>query len=366
MTTSKSTRRDNNIIPIEGAKGTSYKVLIRKQGFATISQTFATRKEAREFRDKVKGSKDLMTRLGGSGSRLTLANMIEKYMEQYRGRDKSVSQKCGVWKERLGNWRLADITRHTIAEELDKLKTEPALQPLRKHESKETTRPRSEATVNRYHATLSGIFKLAIAKGFIDENPARGISRGGETSRFGRALSDDERTTLLEKCKQSEWDRLYLLVTLALSTGARCGELFSLTWNDIDVKKGVAKLVETKNGSPRHLPIIPSVLELIKALPRPIDGTVFLFPSETDLHKSYYSGFRKHWDKALQDAGVDNFRFHDLRHSAASFLTEKGVPLVAVAEILGHKTMAMVQRYSHVHTAQKAKIVEDAFKDLLG
>jgi integrase len=114
------------------------------------------------------------------------------------------------------------------------------------------------------------------------------------------------------------------------------------------------------------LPLIPSVLEQLKTLPRPIDSTVCLFPSETNKHKSYYHGFRKHWDKALEDTGISDFRFHDLRHSAASYLTEKGVPLVTVADILGHKTMAMVQRYSHVHTEQKKKVVTEVFKDLLG
>jgi integrase len=114
------------------------------------------------------------------------------------------------------------------------------------------------------------------------------------------------------------------------------------------------------------LPLIPSVLDKITVLLRPIDSTVCLFPSETNPHKSYYHGFRKHWDKALADAGIADFRFHDLRHSAAAYLTEKGVPLVTVAEIMGHKTMTMVQRYSHVHTEQKASVVTEVFTDLLG
>jgi integrase len=355
-----------SIIKLEGKKGVTYKVVIRRKGFDTITRNFPTCKAAKDWARDTEGNHDRMTRLGGSGSRLTLADAIDKYALQYDGKDKSVPQKLAYWKERLGLWKLTEIARQTVAEELDKLRNDPALQPLRKHDPRSTDRQRSQATVNRYLSTLSQVFSLAQDKGLIETNPCRGIRRGGEKSRFGRALSNQERDKLLEQCKASGWDRLQLLVTMALSTGARCGELFSLTWNDIDVKKGIAKLAETKNGSPRYLPLIPSVLEQVKALPRPIDSTVCLFPSETNPHKSYYSGFRKHWDKALQDAGIDNFRFHDLRHSAASFLTEKGVPLVAVAEILGHKTMAMVQRYSHVHTKQKALIVEEAFGDLLG
>ena len=355
-----------SIIKLEGKKGVTYKAVIRRQGFKTVTRNFSTRKAAREWARDTEGNIERLTRLGGTGSRITLAELIDDYGREYRGRDISALQRLEYWKNRLGDWRVGAITRQLVSEELKQLRKEPALQPLRKHKSQATTRVRSQPTVNRYLSALSKVLGNAVKDGLIETNPCRGISREGETSRFGRALTDHERAKLLEQCKASDWDRLHLLVTLALSTGARCGELFSLTWNDIDVKKGVAKLSETKNGSPRHLPLIPSVLEQLKTLPRPIDSTVCLFPSETNKHKSYYHGFRKHWDKALEDAGITDFRFHDLRHSAASFLTEKGVPLVTVAEILGHRSMAMVQRYSHVHTAAKAKVVNEIFKDLLG
>jgi integrase len=355
-----------SIIKLEGKKGVTYKAVIRRQGFKTVTRNFSTRKAAREWARDTEGNIERLTRLGGTGSRITLAELIDDYAREYRGNDISALQRLDYWKTRLGDWRVGSITRQLVSEELKRLRKEPALQPLRKHESKPTSRIRSQPTVNRYLSALSKVLGNAVKDGLIETNPCRGISREGERSRFGRALSDEERARLLEQCKVSQWERLHLLVTLALSTGARCGELFSLTWNDIDVKKGIARLSETKNGSPRHLPLIPSVLDQIKALPRPIDTTVCVFPSETDLHKSYYHGFRKHWDEALEDAGIQDFRFHDLRHSAASYLTEKGVPLVIVAEILGHKTMAMVQRYSHVHTEQKAKVVAQVFGDLLG
>jgi integrase len=90
-----------------------------------------------------------------------------------------------------------------------------------------------------------------------------------------------------------------------------------LTWGDPDLKRAVAKLADTKNGQPRHLPVIPSVLEQIQALPRPIDSTTPLFPSDHDMHTSAYDSLRRYWTKALQNAGITNLRFPDLRHSAA-------------------------------------------------
>jgi integrase len=353
MTTTKSSRHDNCIIPIHGKKGTAYKVLVRRKGYGTISKTFNTRREARAFRDKVLGDANIMIRLAGAGARTTLAEIADHYGNNYSGKDDHVTQRLGYWQDLFGSWTLVAITRPVIAEQYHKLYQNP------EHK-------RTRATANRYLSTLSQVFEIAVDMGLIDVNPCKGIKRGGETHRFGRALTDDERETLLNAAKQSEWDRLYLLISMALSTGARLSELMSLTWNDLDVRRAVAKLADTKNGTPRYLPIIPSVLEQIQDLPRPIDSGVYLFHSNHSLHVNAYHSFRPYWIRALEVAGITDLRFHDLRHSAASYLTEAGVPLVTVAEILGHKTMAMVQRYSHVHTAQKAKVVEEVFKDLLG
>ena len=335
------------IIKLEGKKAVTYKVVIRRKGFATITRNFPTRKSAREWARETEGNHDRMTRLGGGGSKISLTDAIGKYTLQYDGKDQSVHYKLAWWKEKLGNFRLSEVRRPDIAGALDGLDLTPASR-------------------NRYLSTLSQVFELARDKELIDVNPCKGVKRGEEKSRFGRALSDEEKKRLLQACRQSAWDRMYLLVIMALSTGARRGELFSLTWGDIDVKRGIAKLSTTKNGNPRYLPIIEPVMQIIRALPRPIDSTVCLFPSEDDPHKSRYAGFRRQWFKVLEAADIQDFRFHDLRHSAASYLTQAGTPLVTVAEILGHKTMQMVQRYSNVYIEHKARVVGEVFKDLLG
>jgi integrase len=315
-----------SIIKLQGRKGVTYKVVIRRKGFKTITRNFPTRKAAKDWARDTEGNHDRMTRLGGSGSRQTLSDTIDKYMLQHHGKDKTLPQRLTYWKERLGAWRLSDITRLTITEELDKLKSEPAMQPLRGHEAQPTGRQRSDATVNRFHTALSQVLQFAMDKGLIEVNAARGITKGKESHRFGRALSDEEREALLKASKASEWDRMYLLVTMALSTGARLGELMSLTWAYLDLKNAVAKLSDTKNGSPRHLPLIPSVMEQIKLLPRPIDSTVKLFPIRTDPHESYYHGFRPAWVKVIHDAGITDFRFHDLRPQCRVLPDREGRP----------------------------------------
>ena len=307
-----------SIIKLQGKKSVTYKVVIRRMLAHLPSPQLPPRTKARAVDRDTEGNTDRLNRLGGSGSRMTVGEMIESYASEYHGKDKCVHLKRDYWKKALGDLKLSAVTRQIVAEELDRHKSDDALQPLRGKEPAKTGRKRSQATVNRYLSTLSQIFNLARDKGLIEDNPCKGIKRGGETSRFGRALSDDERKRLLEAGKESEWDRLYLLISMALSTGARLGELMSLTWADLDLKKGIARLSETKNGSPRHLPLIPAVLEQLRVLPRPIDATTYLFPSTKERGKNYGSGFRKYWDKALKDADIENFRFHDLRHTAAS------------------------------------------------
>ena len=120
-----------SIIKREGKKGVTYKVVIRRKGFKTVTRNFPTRKAAKNWARDTEGNTDRMTRLGGTGSRMTLDKVIDSYAESYQGKDKSVPSKCAHWKDRLGEWKVSEITRQVIAEELDHLKTGHALQGIR-------------------------------------------------------------------------------------------------------------------------------------------------------------------------------------------------------------------------------------------
>jgi integrase len=197
---------------------------------------------------------------------------------------------------------------------------------------------------------------------WISENPARRVARGQENPGIVRWLEDDERTALLEACKESGWPQLYLLVILALSTGARLGELRCLKWSDIDLKKGMAYLSDTKNEERRALPLIPAVQKELKAQVRRI-GTDLVFPAKYDPQKPYGNNFREHWRIAREKAGVKNFRFHDLRHSCASYLAMNGATELEIADVLGHKTLQMVKRYSHLSTDHKQDLINRVLGD---
>jgi integrase len=190
---------------------------------------------------------------------------------------------------------------------------------------------------------------------WIQENPMRKISKLPEPRGRVRFLDDEERERLLEACKASTNPQLHTLVVLALSTGARHGELINLNWRDIDWQRRVITLHDTKNKETRFLPLVHYALKLMEDLSNSRNVTTDLvFPSPSNPQKPWDS--RSVWDEALKRANIENFRFHDLRHSCASYLLMNGTSIAEIAEALGHKTLQMVKRYDHLSEAHTAKV----------
>ena len=138
----------------------------------------------------------------------------------------------------------------------------------------------------------------------------------------------------------------------------------NLTWDDVDLHRGMAVLNETKNDETRALPITSHALELLKGLSkiRRLD-TNLLFP-RTDGQKPI--DLRSAWDKAIKEACIEDFKFHDLRLSAASYLAMNGATLAEIAEVLGHKTLAMVKRYAHLSEQHTHAVVDRMNKNIFG
>ena len=172
----------------------------------------------------------------------------------------------------------------------------------------------------------------------------RKVSKLKEPRGRVRFLSDDERTRLLKACKQSSNTDLYPAVVLSLATGARQKEIMGLRWLDVDMQRCMITLHDTKNGERRASPLHGHVLELVRerSRVRRID-TDLLFPSPKNPQQPI--DLRRPWENALAQAGIEDFRWHDLRHSAASYLAMNGATLSEIASAIGHKTLQMVKRY---------------------
>ncbi len=341
--------------------GYAYQVMIRRQGYGTISQTFEKKADADKFaRDNDREAK--LAKAYGKGYTKTVTDLLDKYMLDYTGKDNSKLERLAWWKETIGDTKLRNLTPELIVECLDALKAGQAVRGHGKGKTKSLKRKRSQPTVNRYHTALSSVLEVARTRWhWISENPARRVARGQENPGIVRFLDDKERKALLDACKKSRWSQLYLLVIMALSTGARLGELLNLRWPDLDLKKGMAFLEDTKNNERRSMPLIPAVQIEIAEQVRRIDSP-FLFPSPFN-NEEHHQGFREHWNEARDNAGIESFRFHDLRHSCASYLAMNGATELEIADVLGHKTLQMVKRYSHLSTDHKQSLVNRILGD---
>ena len=169
-----------------------------------------------------------------------------------------------------------------------------------------------------------------------------------------RYLSEEEKPRLLKAAK-AIGGKFYLKVLMALTTGMRKGELDGLRWGDIDFDKGLALLADTKNGTPRHTPIPDVIMNELKRY-REV-GSGLLFPSSTDPDKAF--DYKKQWANCLKAANIQNFRWHDMRHDTASTLARDGRTMKEIAEILGHKSLASTDRYTHLSTAHKSQVLND-------
>jgi len=295
---------------------------------------------------------------------LTIAALCDLYMAQYTGRDRSGTQRLAWWRDHLGTVRLDEVSDDHLHLALDGLSTKTARfyagkdadgRPI--YKAKTTGKPLAGSTINRYISAIAAVLTWAIRKriapkGF--DHPARRLEYTTEKAEKTRFLSDDERARLLTACKASKWPRLYVLVLMALTTGARKGELIGLRWQDIDFGLKVLHVGRSKNGDSKVLPLVPAVVEQLLQFKGAPGGLVF--PSRLDPFKPM--AFESRWHQALRAAKVRDFRFHDCRHSCASYLAQHGATLLEIGDLLGHRQASMTKRYAHLAAGHRSALVE--------
>jgi len=300
----------------------------------------------------------------------TLEKISEVYLDLYRGRDTSRHHRVRAWVRLLGDKVLTDITPDDIDAAMRTLATEPArVYSGRDAEGnsvfRKKTGQRSGATLNRYQVALAALFAWAkrqrlVPRGF--DSPTRHVEKRGETRGRVRYLTDDERMRLLAACLESPWPRLYVFVLMALTTGARKGELLGLRWCDVDLERAEAVLHDTKNGDRRVLVLLPQVVdELARFAPKDAPTSqALIFRSRLRPSQPYATA--KVFNQAVTAAGIRNFRFHDCRHCTASYMAQAGASLLEIADTLGHRQLRMVQRYAHLNTDSRRRLLARVFE----
>jgi integrase len=208
-------------------------------------------------------------------------------------------------------------------------------------------------TVNRSLIVLRSMFNRAIEWGKATENPCKGVKNFKENNQRDRYLTEEEEAKLIPNCNEY----LKAIIIVALHTGMRKGEILRLKWKDIDIEHRFISLYETKNGEGRKVTMNQTMLNTINGIPKHANSE-YVFCNK--LGKPY-GDIKKSFLSAVQKASIINLHFHDLRHTFASRLVMAGVDLNTVRELLGHKSLEMTLRYSHLspnHRMQAVNVLD--------
>jgi len=343
----------------------TYRVFIRLKGYPMQTATFRRKTDARRWvqvtEAAIREGRHFKTT---EAKKHTLGELIDRYIREVLPR-KPKSQKKQTaqlqwWKGELGAFTLADVTPAMIAQKRDELVSGITCRG----------RQRASATVVRYLSALSHAFSIAVREwGWLDDSPMRKVTKLKEPRGRDRFLSKEELDRLLQACKSSSNPYLYPMVLLLVSTGMRFGEAASLTWSSVSLQQKRIILKETKNGEVRAVPLSNQVVQMLTELEkkRRID-TLLVFPPRISAKVQKVQkriDIRHSWLKALKTAAIEGFRIHDLRHTAASYLTMSGASLTEVAHILGHKSLSQVKRYSHLSETHKSHVIQKMNEILL-
>lgn len=233
---------------------------------------------------------------------------------------------------------------------------------IEEYQSERLRKGNKPATVNRIVAVLKHAFTKAVKWEMCSEVVLKKVRQAKmlpvNDARV-RYLTREELKRLIESCNPG----LQPMVILAVNTGMRKGKLLNLKWTDVDLINGFCHVIETKNNTRRTIPLNDTAIKALKALPRRIDGGQIFFDKRTG---NPIQDVKRSFGTALRRAGIENFRFHDLRHCAGSYLAMSGVDLRTIQEILGHERVAMTLRYSHLsplHMKKAVSLIEGTLRE---
>ncbi|MGA8164597.1 MAG: site-specific integrase [Waddliaceae bacterium] len=338
----------------------SYRARVRVRGAPEKSETFTTFRKAARWANRM----EVEIRNGRYFGRehekeRTFGEFIDLYIVKELPKNPKSLPKLKMqllwWRKHLKGFFLCHITPQMIIELRDQLLTE--MTPRNTF--------RSQSTANRYLAALSRAFSICVKEwGWLKESPMKKVSRFQEGKPRERFLSKEEIKLLLAACKKSKSPHLYAVTLFGICTGARKGEILGLKWKDIDFDRSTATFLLTKNGDTRTVPLCQMLLDCLrKERNKRVIMSEYTFPCQDG---SKPADIRTSWELAVKNAGIKGISFHTLRHTCASHLSMQGASTLEIAAILGHKSLSMVKRYSHLSVSAKAKVLNRMNDEIFG
>lgn len=308
-----------------------WQALVRRNGSRQVAKTFVSRKSAEQW------ARQMEIRLE-SGVPFHIVDIpFQSFADVVRRYEKEVSrQKRGYSVER---YRLQTISKSCLGKLSPAQVTGPQIARFRD----ERLKTAGNATIRRELGLLRHILEVARLEWGLSylQNPADQIQKPQPPQGRSRRLTKDEEKRLLKAMEGCRNPEVPLMVRLAIETGMRRGEIVKLNWRDIDIQNRTALLRETKNGEDRTAPLSPAAITILQqqAAQKGAEGQVF---------STTASGLQQSWERVLERAKIEDLHFHDLRHEAISRFFERGLSVPEVALISGHKTPAMLFRYTHL------------------
>ncbi len=350
-------------IPVVGKKGTKIKAIIRVKGYKTICKTFSNITRAKTWARKTEAAIEDGSYVDKSKSLNTVINktnfehvkdLINYYKDNIAPQKYSYAEKYTVmynwWIDKIGNVKIKELSASIISSCKQILATE-------KIKKKNCETVRGNNTINKYLMCLSAVLTYAVKElEIIDINPASKVDIMPKPEGRKRFLSTDEIKKLIEACKNHS-DFLYIFVLISLATGGRYSEILKLKLENIDFQNNQVYFLNTKNKEDRGVPIEANILILVHDYINKNNIETYLFWNNKK-GKLYY--IRGYLQNIIKKIGLKDFHIHDLRHTTASYIAMNGGSLLDIAEILGHKSLIMARRYSHLtekHTASVLKKV---------
>ena len=342
-----------------------YKSTITLKGFPRVSKTFDRKTDADAWGTKTEYEMKHQLSFGPSHHLTkTLEDVIDRYLDDLKQtnpkRHRDVTPMLHWWKERIGKTRLGEVSTDLILRQREYLKT--------RHVKHDPKRPKvSNSYVNRVTGALNRVFNVACNEWkWIAKSPMDGLKKLPEPPGRTRFLQADEIDRLIEAARKSENKDMEAVVMLALTTGARSSEIRKIRLKDVDFSLKTILLPTSKNKKPRVLHLVEPALSLIeKAYKNAVARQIYLFCSPHDITAP--NNFRTAWRTVIRNSGLTDYRFHDNRHSAASFLAMHGAGLHEISEILGHSGFGVTRRYVHLLQNKMRGTVEETarkvFKD---
>jgi integrase len=303
---------------------TSYLVMVRRKGFKTMVKTFDTRTDAKKWARAVERKLDTGDSADYSeASKLLLGDILKRYISENKHR------KLRSYK--MFEYRIKILLNDTVSD-INLLRLSS------KHVAEFRDRKLLEvgnSTFNKYLSLISVVIETARQDWgiYLPVNPCRLVRREKEPNPRDKVLDDNEYSRLLKACSKSTNRYLKPLVLFAMETAMRKGELLQLRYRNINFDRRTLLIPFTKTGKPRTIPLSTKAIEILRSMPRRLDGKVF--PLTVD-------SLRNSFKIAKQKAAIEGFRFHDIRRMSCSSLFEKGFSLPEVQMFSGHRTSSIL------------------------